>query len=489
MINNILSGLYNQNNLLNTTVNVPEQVNSVQNELINSLLNLKEGMIFEAVVKNVNNNQILLSMADGQAVSARLESSDAFNVGDNVSFQVKSNENGQISIKSVPKSDYNNPAFLKALDAANMEATPKNLEMVKSMMEESLPINKQSLQNMHKLILNNPNADIKSLAQMVKYNIPVTDNNVTQFQNYRNYENQILKDINNLTQSLPELLGSDDADTVALNDMLLKMAFEGEGAVGGKETLEGQIPEGDKLAGAEIAKAGNAGMELEGIKQQIKEMSLPELKELIKNKDYQKLLSNALEKQWTLKPEEIATEKKLDSFYNRLNEHLDQLINNIENMGKKGEQISQTVNMAKGNLEFMNQINQLYTYVQIPLQLSNQKAHSDLYVFTNKKNLKEKEGDLTALLHLEMEKLGHVDVFLKLRDNNLETKFTLEDEKTIDLFANNIEKLNKRLNDKGYNCKIEFDTSAKDVNFVDDFLASGKSAGVPMQRYSFDVRM
>ena len=119
-------------------------------------------------------------------------------------------------------------------------------------------------------------------------------------------------------------------------------------------------------------------------------------------------------------------------------------------MGKKGEQISQTVNMAKGNLEFMNQINQLYTYVQIPLQLSNQKAHSDLYVFTNKKNLKEKEGDLTALLHLEMEKLGHVDVFLKLRDNNLETKFTLEDEKTIDLFANNIEKLNKRLNDKGY---------------------------------------
>ena len=158
-------------------------------------------------------------------------------------------------------------------------------------------------------------------------------------------------------------------------------------------------------------------------------------------------------------------------------------------MGKKGEQISQSVNMAKGNLEFMNQINQLYTYVQIPLQLSNQKAHSDLYVFTNKKNLKEKEGDLTALLHLEMEKLGHVDVFLKLRDNNLETKFTLEDEKTIDLFANNIEKLNKRLNDKGYNCKIEFDTSAKDVNFVDDFLASGKSAGVPMQRYSFDVRM
>ena len=163
MINNILSGLYNQNNLLNTTVNVPEQVNSVQNELINSLLNLKEGMIFEAVVKNVNNNQILLSLADGQAVSARLESSDAFNVGDNVSFQVKSNENGQISIKSVPKSDYNNPAFLKALDAANMEATPKNLEMVKSMMEESLPINKQSLQNMHKLILNNPNAPIKNI--------------------------------------------------------------------------------------------------------------------------------------------------------------------------------------------------------------------------------------------------------------------------------------------------------------------------------------
>ena len=54
----------------------------------------------------------------------------------------------------------------------------------------------------------------------------------------------------------------------------------------------------------------------------------------------------------------------------------------------------------QGNVEFMNQINQAYTYVQIPLQMSGQNASAELFVYTNKKALAEGDRELTAFLHL-----------------------------------------------------------------------------------------
>lgn len=48
------------------------------------------------------------------------------------------------------------------------------------------------------------------------------------------------------------------------------------------------------------------------------------------------------------------------------------------------------------NVEFMNQVNQMYTYAQIPLKMSGQHASGELFVYTNKKALAQGEKDLTA---------------------------------------------------------------------------------------------
>ncbi len=47
-------------------------------------------------------------------------------------------------------------------------------------------------------------------------------------------------------------------------------------------------------------------------------------------------------------------------------------------------------------MEFMNQVNQMYTYAQIPLKMSGQHASGELFVYTNKKALAQGEKDLTA---------------------------------------------------------------------------------------------
>ena len=44
--------------------------------------------------------------------------------------------------------------------------------------------------------------------------------------------------------------------------------------------------------------------------------------------------------------------------------------------GMNTGQLSQAAAQVRDNIEFMHQINQAYTYVQIPLKMANQNAHS-----------------------------------------------------------------------------------------------------------------
>lgn len=76
----------------------------------------------------------------------------------------------------------------------------------------------------------------------------------------------------------------------------------------------------------------------------------------------------------------------------------------------------QTAADIRSNVEFMNQINQVYTYVQLPLKLSGQNASGDLYVYTNKKKLNDPEAELTAFLHLDLDNLGSTDVSIRMKD-------------------------------------------------------------------------
>ena len=106
------------------------------------------------------------------------------------------------------------------------------------------------------------------------------------------------------------------------------------------------------------------------------------------------------------------------------------------------------------NVEFMNQMNQMFNYVQLPLKLSDSQAHGDLYVYTNKKNMARKDGMLTAFLHLDMDHLGSLDVSIALQTekNQVTTKFYL-DEGAIALVEGHIDELAQRLSKKGYQCK------------------------------------
>lgn len=212
------------------------------------------------------------------------------------------------------------------------------------------------------------------------------------------------------------------------------------------------------------------------------------MQKLFFSDEYKTVLKQAMEEQWLTTPENLKEEGAVKELYQRLGHQMEQLQQILNHTGtEQGAALAKSAQSVQNNLEFINQLNQMYTYVQIPLKLQQQKAHSDLYVYTNKKSLRDKEGELTALLHLDMEHLGSTDIYIKMLGDNVETTFYLENSNSYDIIENHRNELLERLEEKGYQCKIEVENRKKQQDFVEDFLEKEKPVG-RFQRYSFDVK-
>jgi len=212
------------------------------------------------------------------------------------------------------------------------------------------------------------------------------------------------------------------------------------------------------------------------------------LQELFSSKDMQQFLRDTLESQMYLKPEDVADGDKVKKLYERLESKTQSLENLLMNAGLKDTPLAQTVANVQGNVEFMNQLNQAYTYVQIPLKMNGQNASGQLYVYTNKKDLGDPERDLTAFLHLDLDHLGSTDVSVRLHRKDVDTKFYMDSDEAYALVKAHMPELEERLKLKGFNAKIYVENEGKKVSFVDDFLKKDAPSTGQLHRYSFDVR-
>ncbi len=212
------------------------------------------------------------------------------------------------------------------------------------------------------------------------------------------------------------------------------------------------------------------------------------MQKLFFSDEYKEVLKRAMEEQWLTTPENLKEEGVVKELYQRLGRQMEQLQQVLNQTGtSQGAALAKSAGGVQSNLEFMNQLNQMYTYVQLPLKLQNQNAHSDLYVYTNKKSLMERDGELTALLHLDMEHLGATDIYIKMLGSSVETTFYLENISSYDVILNHMDVLQKKLEEKGYQCKIGVENREKQQDFVEEFLEKEKPIG-RYQRYSFDVK-
>ncbi len=584
-----LFGQYDRNTAVNSqgTGNATG-VSGTNPTLAQAMRMLPAGSVFEATVNEMENGEVLLGLSDGRNVSARLSAGVSLNVGESMFFQVKSNNGMQIEIRPFQTGPEGNPTLLKALDAAGLNVNDKNLTLVNTMMQEQMPIDKSSLMAMVRLSGSHPNVAPATLVEMTKLGLPVTEENAAAFENYKTDQNAMMKELNTLFETLPEMAGNETmsvSDAIAFHKEITAMLADTETAgsvtVKGQETAQpaqtavesgteqtmeasaengasqvvkaavettaetgtsqvtqtvtengatqpeetiaetGTAAQTSQLGGAEAGMPARLAAvldpaQLEDLKSVYAELSgkdtdiskltpkqfLTELsglladggdgrehvvRKLFAGKSYQQVLRSALEEEWLLKPQDIRASGKMNEFYARVDRQMGQLSQILAEAGGN-TQTAQAASDLSNNINFMNVLNQTYTYMQIPLKMAHQNAKGDLYVYTNKRKLAEKDGELSAFLHLDMEHLGSTDVSVKMHGKNVGTRFYLSDEASYQVVEAHVPLLQQQLEKLGYQCRIDVENEEKKVDLVDDFLKRDKPAGGMVHRYSFDMR-
>lgn len=563
-----------------------------------------------------------------------------------------------------------NPTTVRALEAANLPVNEKNIELVESMMREGLKIDKESIQNMYRMLLKYPQLDSSTLIHLKALDIPINDATIHQLESYKNQNHQITqglqavsdgiwkacldlfetgtsRNMQNSLLLLGEMMQGTDvpektvnfvttaAELMAIMENLQGQADNKTTGDSGNLTLAGDmvnsgvashVGEGMKngdMAPAVDASDGNDAIRMDTVMQQGKGVQenkllfLEKVQELIKiflpsedplileqklaeinsnrgllqemqrlesillgipiadelliqnqnARNHDALLMNVLgygqegqlqltsqqitepqmpmdnqmeqlvkdikafletevgsgkqnvqayamgvneisgienhikdlvklvlfdnkELMWHVKdkfsqsillnPEDVADQKKVLELYDNLNQKLNQMGKILADAGLTQSQTAQPLMHMQENIQFINQLNQVFQYVQIPLRMFEKDVCGELCVYTNKKHLAQSDGNLSAFLHLDMEFMGPVDVYVSLQKGNfVSTNFYLKDDETLDFINEHIHMLDERLERKGYNVRTKLSVREEEgENSVLDHMLNHKSVDV-----------
>lgn len=539
-----LTGWFSQDKIAdNSRVQTPNNANTEQvNRQIRALV---PGQTLRGEVVSREGNNAQIRLLQDVLVDAKVDADIRLELGQNITFQVKNN--GQtLNLSPLFTNMATEGTVLKALDMASLPVNENTVAMTKQLMDAGLPIDKNTLQQIWHESNAFPDAEILDLVNLHKVELPVTEENITQMASYRNLTHQLTAGIaetgESLTNMLQGLVESGDIEQAATiySEVLELLAFEdaaGE-TVTGQQQTEGPLPEpgvdvtvtpeeaeqmpvkpsatapeavpGQKTIieeptetapdngqtikenpGAEKTQEAPQLQNLQKLlKQGLETKDIPLLRSILHNSKVAELPAKLLADRWSIKPEDVESPEKVEELYQKLGKQLKGLSNLLEETGQRGSSAYQNVTNLSQNVDFLQQINQTYAYIQLPLHLrQGEHKTGELFVYTNKKNLARKDGQVSALLHLDMEHLGPLDVYVTLKDTKVSTKFYVQNDAILDYLEANMDVLTERLQKRGYDCKCETTLHTELQQTAQAMTPLLKTEGsVPVAQYAFDVR-
>ena len=226
------------------------------------------------------------------------------------------------------------------------------------------------------------------------------------------------------------------------------------------------------------------------------------LNKLVDSDPLKKLSLGTLKDMWSISPSEVADKEKVESLYRRLSSQLNMLKDGLVSANAQNTPAFNATNNMSSNIDFLQQINQMYAYIQLPIKLSGgESAHGDLYVFSNKKNMSSDDSVVTAFMHLDMDNLGPVDVYVSMDVNaggKVSTNFTVADDEILDFLNDNMHLLTDRLAKRGYDLqasmKVKGEEEDPEENALDKggvnllLVHAGTAGSYKGSMRSFDVR-
>lgn len=506
---------------------VPSQNVSDVSEAKNALEQIKSmlvGDIFTGEVVEYNGTSLSVRMENGQILNAGLlleNQQTTFSKGEMVTFLVSDKSDSKISLKSLDSSAQEFIFASKALEAANLSVNKENLAMIKGLVDLNMPIDKNTLNEVSRFMMKFPDASVDTLLRLYKLEMPITQENIVQFDAYKAYEHDMTGTIKLLAEDFTTLLKEmmtegRENETVRLVKDFLELFAKGTDStdseqtenrintflkdIMAEDTREGTEPfrtvskQADDIMGFIREWNGTDSEKLDLLKNLMSnsEISRELFSKLLEHQDFKSVFEGALKENMFLKPENVSEKGEVKEFYKKLLCLAGEGEKILTRAQVQNSELAKGMTLVKNNLEFMNDLNHQMAYLQIPVKFQESEAKGDLYVYANKKALAGKKDELTALLHLDMEHLGPMDIYVKMfPGNNISTNFCLESEEMLDFIYQHIDLLTERLNRKGYHFTPTMTVRDKDSNhkidFEKDFL-DVESPVIPVNRYMFDIK-
>lgn len=508
-----------------------------------------------------------------EVLTAKLQEGVNLQSGQSVTFAVSGISDKQITLQALFQNSAQTQVLGKALEQAGIAQTADSLSMVDAMMREGMSVDKNSLWQMYRQVLDHPQTTGENIVLMNRLQIPVDDLTAAQFQNLQNANGQLAQAANTLTDSLfaeftDMAVQSPQEAAAFMKELVLLLGESSQTEAGqvGALPLEGQEVPGDvqpadgnqqpaagnstgqtdaagQPAGGQTAENGvDARLAFDGqvqtetdgrqvqaeadsgrlqgpnaeklstdgqvVSSETAENSsqpgVDSLADLMKSdlftkgdtrqllrlfasKEFRSLLTEQMKENFLLKPEMVADKEEVEQFFTKLREQVSRLAQTVSEAGKAQTQLFTQTNQLRENLDFLHQISQTMQYVQLPLRMAGQETTGDLYVYANKKGL-TKEDSISAFLHLDMEHLGPVDVYVAMQNRKVNTHFYLQDDAMIDFIQAHIHLLNERLEQKGYQMQTEVSQKDTPSKVTEEMRKDQEEESVCINQYSFDVR-
>lgn len=517
-----LTGWFTQDKIAdNNRIQTPDSENVGQtNRQIRSLV---PGQTLRGEIVSREGSNAQIRLLQDVLIDAKVDADIRLDLGQNITFQVKSN--GQtLNLSPLFTNMATEGTVRKALDMASLPTNENTVAMTKQLMDAGLPIDKNTLQQIWHESNTFPDAEIMDIVNLHRLELPVTEENISQMASYRNLTHQLTEGIADaseaLTATLQEMVAGGDVEQAAglyqaITDLLLA-----EGEVSGvadtvqaenTQMLQTIVEENPKVLQPEEISAENMGRlsditvkavdsdesvtaQLQNIQKLLKQgldtKDVHLLHRVLQDSKVMELPGKLLLDSWSLRPEDVESPKKVEQLYQKLGRQLKGFADALGENGQSGSQVYQAVSNLSRNVDFLQQINQTYAYIQLPLHLrQGEHKTGELFVYTNKKNLAKRDGQVSALLHLDMEHLGPVDVYVAMQDVKVSTKFYVQNDAILDYLESNMDVLTQRLKKRGYDCNCET-TLRTELQHTAQAMAPllKTESSVPIARYAFDVR-
>lgn len=511
------------------------------------LANMEKGTVFSGDIIDVRNSFIKILLDGNQTITAKAGDNSNLNIGDYIRFMIKDNTGDQILIKALNVDNSHTNPLIMALKSANIPVTEDNMNMISEMMRNEMPIDANSVNEMYKNISMFEKSNPKTIVNLVRHEIPLNETNIAGYEKYINYEHRLNYELSSIVDDIPKALDSVSQKDVSaaknifneiINNLPDFVEVQGNIDIAADENIfkfindEAGIVLPDKSLSNEVVTDNSIGVDLSneavtdnsvGVDNSAAETSANELLENtalngnnIPNKEFLLKLSNDLNdnqfsallknekvlkyiKAGILKEFSIDVNKlnsngeefkdNIKTLYEKLENKIRQLEADFKNYPKEAANLLEKTNGLKQNLSFMNEINQMASYVQLPLKFSESTNHGDLYVYNkNHGKLADKEV-LTAFMHLDMDNLGATDVDIKLENERLSTNFSLADDLSAKIVEEHLSELKERLTLAGYNVSInvKVEKTTKEKNPFEKVLEMDRPK-MSIKRFSFDVR-